>query len=344
MGEEPRSRVASAAKPNLFELQGDPSGFNAAGPGDAEDGPLEVLQPPLTGYQAASEASPIRAFEPQGHMHAVGTSAPDPGRHGRGRKYIEPGDHALFKQEEVAAGQPFPEDMYHNGRQIGRRNIPVVDTVKAHLRTPLQEHECTKPPSNVDMKESVKEWMTTVHSLVVFDESAWAEVELKRKGLHWVVEAIDPRAKTLSREGPSARAIAEKLSMMPVLELRHFGVRFAGMNNIGNIGASKEPERRTKATPGEHNPTMVSFGVHASMNREDRAPQGSAISSQRKEARGSRYIASGRDNFAACAQPSGDSAGHARDTDFASGIERGIGHGKRHIGTQDSMQGVLYGR
>eukprot|EP00929_Paragymnodinium_shiwhaense_P030673 TRINITY_DN17346_c0_g1_i1.p1 TRINITY_DN17346_c0_g1~~TRINITY_DN17346_c0_g1_i1.p1 ORF type:complete len:456 (-),score=92.52 TRINITY_DN17346_c0_g1_i1:101-1468(-) len=355
----PRSEAAAFARK--------PSGMsesvsNGAGGVPHQERPFEVMEPPLAAVdeQAAYDAyaaSPAMAgsddafmaggrrhFERQDHMQDAGTSAPDLGRHGRGRRYIEAADHEVIRQDlgQDAAGQPLPPDF---SKPTGRRYIPVADGIKTQMRTPLQESEYQKPPSNVDMKDSVKEWITTVHNMVLADEDRWErEVELKPRGCQWVLEAHCPRRKTITREGPTARAIAEKLSMMPVAELRHFGLRFAGIGDEYR----KEPVRRSKQAPAENNPTMVSFGVHDAFGREDRAPQGGEISNVRAHpdhALQRRYIASGKDNFAAQAQPSGDSPGHIRDTDFANGIERGIGAGKRHhIGMKDSIRGVLYGQ
>merc|ERR1712046_363652 len=116
---------------------------------------------------------------------------------------------------------------------------------------------------------------------------------------------------------------------MSIQELRHFGLRFGG-------------ERFQPPTVLETNKSLVSLGMHAAMG--DDVAEGaelSALKAYPSDAVQRRYIASGKDNFAACAQPSGDSPGHARDTDFADGIERGIGHGRRYIGTPDSVTAVF---
>jgi len=260
-------------------------------------------------------------------MQDQGTSAPPAaGRHGRGRRYFEPDDHEVIKQD---AGSRAPVDDLRS-KPSGRRNIPVADTIKTHLRTPLQESECSKVPSCTEMKDSIREWLTTCHNMIVADEALWAAVELKPRGCHWVVEAMDERRKTLSREGPNARFIAGKLTMVSVQELRHFGLRFGG-------------EARAKPNALETNRSLVSLGMDAAMGNGEEADKLSCKTTYPSDHVQRRYIASGKDNFAACGQPSGDSAGHAQDTDFADGIERGIGHGRRYIGTHDSVQAVFCG-
>eukprot|EP00913_Durusdinium_trenchii_P016999 g15984.t1 len=55
-------------------------------------------------------------------------------------------------------------------------------------------------------------------------EAKVAKVE--HNGISWVVHTLNLEAVSLSKEGSTAKAIAEKLSTMPMTELRHFGLRF----------------------------------------------------------------------------------------------------------------------
>mmetsp|Transcript_60073 Transcript_60073/g.167610 ORF Transcript_60073/g.167610 Transcript_60073/m.167610 type:complete len:445 (-) Transcript_60073:179-1513(-) len=267
------------------------------------------------------------------HIEDTGVSAPMPERYGRGRRYIEQQDHQVTRYDlEEGAGYTKPR----TGQ--GRRAIQPADNLKDQVWKPVDEIQNLKPPSNVEMKESIQEWVVTVYDMIVYDEGKWAEVEVKPRGNQWVVECFTPQRKTISREGPTARAIAEKMSMMPIAELRHFGVRIA-------TASERPPARREKKTLLEDNPTLVSPGVHNALGRDDRAPAGGDISIARKvpDAVQRRYIASGKDNFQACGQPLSHGRGHAKDTDFKDGMEKAIGQGRRYIGTKDSVHGVLYG-
>jgi hypothetical protein len=271
-------------------------------------------------------------------MQDTGISAPWPERHGRGRRYIEQEDHHVTRADYLDA----PEI---GDRAQGRRSILPVDNVKQHVLKPVEEIQSSKPPTNQEMKEAVKEWLMAVHNMHIFDEVKWAqEVEVKPRGSQWVLETFNPQKQTVGREGPTARAIAEKLSMMPTNELRHFGTRFSGASEA-NATSWREPQRRTKQAPFENNPTLASYGVHHVLGRDDCAPEGGRMSRNRKEPEAvqRRFIASGKDNFASCGQPESHGMGHSQDTDFTQGLERAIGHGRRYIGTKDSVQDTIYG-
>jgi len=56
-----------------------------------------------------------------------------------------------------------------------------------------------------------------------------------------------------------------------------------------------------------------------------------------------RYISSGKDHFDAAEVTEDDapgSHGHIKDRSFLNGLPRGIGHGKRFIGTKDQLFGA----
>lgn len=268
-----------------------------------------------------------------------------PGAQGRGRRYIEHADHQVThdfagmdeqRRQIPAAGQ---------GQGWGRKQIGPEDSVKYQLTKPVEDIEITKPPSNAEMKDAIKEWVVAVHNMVFFDERRWTEeVQVKPGGSHWIVEAVNPQKRTLTREGPTARAIAEKLSMMPIVELRHFGLRFAGKDD-----ASGATSRREKRSPFDDNPTLVSPGVHTMFGQGNRtSTSGTELSWSRQDKLSAvqrRYIASGKDNFESHGRPhdQGEQGLTARDTDFIAGLEKGIGQGKRYIGTKDSVPGVIYG-
>lgn len=267
-----------------------------------------------------------------------GVQVPAGPRHGRGRLYIEAGDHKVTYGEEQVA----PKSV-----ETGRRSIIPFDHMKHQVMRPIEEMERVKPIEDQEMKNAVKEWCETVQTMIIFDYSKWEDVVVKPKGCHWVAEACNERRQSLSREGPSARALAEKLAMMPVAELRFFGLRFAGANEI------RRPEvRPVKGRAQEDNPTLVSPGMHHIMNKEHHGLQGStAMSNARKEpdAVQRRYISSGKAHFDGSTHMPNDPAptelysGRAKGDCFDGGIARGIGRGKRHIEKPDSVSGLFGG-
>jgi len=269
------------------------------------------------------------------HMQDAGTSAPVPDRHGRGRRRIDPMDHQVTRADHEELPCPEP------GTGAGRRHLVPADHLRSDVMRPVEEIKAAKLPTTEDMKDAIKEWMTAVHGMTIFNERLWIEVVVQPRGINWVIEALTEQRKAISREGPTARAIAEKISMMPVAELRHFGARFAGANE------ARAPQHREKRAPFEDNPTLISPGMHNVMGRVSRglqAPTAHELSCSRKDPQDKmrRYIDSGKDHFQGTEVEHGDtpgSHGHTRGTDFHEGLEHGIGHGKRYIGRQDHLFG-----
>lgn len=258
----------------------------------------------------------------------------------RGRMYIEEADHKVTHQDQRAGP---------NVVETGRRLIIPYDHLKEEVMRPVEEIKHPKRIQECEMKDSVKEWMETVQAMIVCDERKWADVEVKPKGCHWVVEAFNDRRQSVGREGPTAKALAEKLAMMPVAELRFFGVRFAAPNEIKRAGA-----RPVKGRPNEDNPTLVSPGVHNALNKDDYGLQGSSVmSSGRKnpETMQRRYIASGKAHFNGsntvpddpdpCALHGRAMTDRSKGDTFDGGIARGIGRGKRHIAKESSVAQIF---
>lgn len=127
------------------------------------------------------------------------------------------------------------------------------------------------------------------------------------------------------------------MAMMPQSDLRFFGVRYAGRYDV-------QPIRRDKHGTFEDNRSLVSPGVQDALDIKGQAG-GTKISCTRKHPEDvqRRYISSGQDHFLHTNIDAGDapgSHGHSKDDDFSDGgLERGMGRGKRYIGTKDHIYG-----
>jgi len=278
-----------------------------------------------------------RHFDVEDHMLSDGVSAPVPAaNHGYGRKHMIPVDHQVTREDgdvdNVTGGE---------GRK-GRKLIIPYDHLKSDVMRPVSDIDPVRVPTTDDMKSAVKDWLITVHSMFVFNETKWdTEVSLEPNGCHWVIEALTQQKRSISREGPSARVIAEKMSMMPPADLHHFGIRFAERND-------PQPPRREKRGTFEDNRSLVSPGVQDALSRDSELQHGipqTLMSSNRKHPEDiqRRYISSGQDHWKQTVITGGDlpgSHGHAKDDDFSDGgLERGMGHGKRFIGSKDHLIG-----
>jgi len=269
------------------------------------------------------------------HMEKFGVSVPVPAPHGYGRRHLIPMDHQVTRAD-YEEQMSLQDDRLQNGQ--GRKLIVPFDHMKCDVLKPLEEIQPVKCPTNSDMKEALKDWLVTVQDMFVFDEGKWAtEVIVEPRGCHWVVEALTQTMKSVSREGPTAKLIAEKLAMMPNSELRYFGLRFAGPND-------PKPIRREKHATEKENRSFVSPGVQDSMSRDCQKGL-QTMSSIRKHPSDPqrRYISSGQDHFLGERVEAGDrpgTHGHAKDDDFDDmGLERGMGKGRRFIGTKDHLFG-----
>lgn len=173
------------------------------------------------------------------------------------------------------------------------------------------------------------------------------------RGNHWVIESLTEQRKTITREGASARLIAEKLSLMTIAELRYFGVRFSSKS------APRPPFHRQKHNSLNVNPTLASQGVHYVLGQQAGVTAGDVVSRKAgstwlSAARPNddetighqkRYIASGKDHFQnsiVLGEDKPGEHGHSKDDDFQDGgLERGIGHGRHYIGTRDHLSGGI---
>lgn len=270
-------------------------------------------------------------------MQDVGTSAPVSDRNGRGRRFISDKDHQVI----VADHQDRLGSEVGRGGQ-GRKAFHIDDHVKNDVWQPIQEITSTRPPTQSDMKEALKEWLVEAHGMMVVDERRWDDAVMQQHGSNWKMQALNEQRRCLHREARTARDLAEKFAMMPTAELRNFGVRFAGKNEI-----APQSVRREKKLTLEENPTLSSPGVDSALGHNaPRRPGGSAqLSTARKHPEDvqRRYIASGKDHFESVETAEGDDPGahgHAKDQSFMDGLPRGIGHGKRRLGTKDQLLGA----
>lgn len=264
------------------------------------------------------------------HMMSDGVSMPDPMRHGQGRRYIQAIDHEAYRQD-------IDDDSTRLVPGQGRKHIIADDHLFSDVMRPVEDIHQPRIPSNEEMKDAIREWIIAEHRMIVANEAKFNDVTVQPRGPNWVIEAFNAQRKTLSREGSSARQIAERLSMMPVAELRHFGIRFATHTEQQILAA------RPKTHHFEANPSFMSPGMYDALGN-NRQGVGPGASDRAKIQLGSRkYLSSGKDHFdstqaGSCEVPG--THGHGKDDDFeGAAIERGIGKGKRFIGTRDHLFG-----
>lgn len=221
-----------------------------------------------------------------GYMQNSGTSVPPTGRHGYGRKFFDQkGQGNLFREAED------PEAAWQTEYANGCRRKPLGPPSQISL-----VHHAAKgqAPSSEALKSELRSVLADLFNVVVADEAKWFEVALEQHGCEWVARALSAEGRSLAREGKSARALAEKFSMTPVLELRQFGLRFAP--------ASKEA---SSVAPGRNNLSMISPGICSILTDEikpsaPREAQLVDVSNARRDPEDyqRRYVAAGhQDNF-----------------------------------------------
>jgi len=273
----------------------------------------------------------------ESHMQDTGVSAPPVDRFGRGRRYIEEEDHQVLALGPMPVGGD-DEVFEHSHGRHGRRAFPQEDHLKSTIMQPPEDASNNRALDPEEVKNQVREVLAQAHGVHVCDELRWKEVFVERNGRHWKIQAFTEQRRGLSRDGASARQLAEKLASAPTGELKHFGVRVGG--TPAAVGGS--PSHRVKGSPFEDNPTLVSPGVDGVLGTQPRL-QGSAydMSHVRKdpESMSRRYIASGKDNWESGQVASHGPRGDARDTAFCDGLERGIGHGRRKFDRNDHLLG-----
>mmetsp|Transcript_108709 Transcript_108709/g.307471 ORF Transcript_108709/g.307471 Transcript_108709/m.307471 type:complete len:200 (+) Transcript_108709:53-652(+) len=157
-------------------------------------------------------------MEPPPHMISAGVSAPDPPRHGRGRKPIEVADHL---NSHIGGGPPESLPRPYRG------HIVPVDHLKAHsvLEGAGGAAGGGRPATPGEVKGAVRGLLAS-GGLRVYNEAAWGEVEVLAKGTAWGLCAITPQGKELTCEG-TARKIVDKLASTPIQDLRAYGILFA---------------------------------------------------------------------------------------------------------------------
>jgi len=157
------------------------------------------------------------------HMVDSGTSISYAGRHGYGKRHVKaPRDEVsldLSHSNEVLDDRLWgPNGPIARGPSPSRRDL-------THTTWQCDTDE-VKIVSASEIKSSIQEWLAEMHGLIVTDAKKWDEVKVEHKGMSWSVHTLNLEAVSLSKEGSTAKGIAEKLSTMPMTELRHFGLRF----------------------------------------------------------------------------------------------------------------------
>eukprot|EP00440_Ansanella_granifera_P044579 gb/GFBE01048313.1/.p1 GENE.gb/GFBE01048313.1/~~gb/GFBE01048313.1/.p1 ORF type:complete len:305 (+),score=45.52 gb/GFBE01048313.1/:1-915(+) len=273
------------------------------------------MRPLEAGHGGAQPASSGRRYIGcEDHMQDVGTSAPFYGRHGQGRRPgAEDQLHGDFSSppppHQGLWGQSGPLPRGPNPRQFAQTSV--------HGPAPARDEAAAEAslPKPADMKSSMEEWLSDVFGVVIADKRKWDQVVVEEHGSYWACHALNLQGISLAREGPSARALAEKLSTMPLAELRHFGLRF-------NAAGSQEMQGKNRSlqSPGVH----MAFGSKATPDGAAYGIDGGVSCTRRDpEEMGRRYIASGQDHFNGLCQ---------------SGVDAQHG-GRRFIGTRDHLAG-----
>eukprot|EP00397_Hematodinium_sp_SG-2012_P032325 GEMP01034410.1.p1 GENE.GEMP01034410.1~~GEMP01034410.1.p1 ORF type:complete len:536 (+),score=102.58 GEMP01034410.1:93-1700(+) len=262
------------------------------------------------------------------HMISEGVAQGDQ-THGRGRRYLLSADHMI--DEGTAQVEKIPIS--------GRRHAIPIDHLFTEVLAPMTSADKQAIVAPEEMRAAIREWLTHEHlNMKIVDEKKWNEVEILPKGTRWLCSSINHRAETISREGSTAQHIAEKLSQMPISVLRFFGVRFRRQD---------EPKSPPMSTRGLRNPSLVSPGVCDAFSQSPVGDESTTIPFNRESAEGRRYISSGYDHFNQMnLREATDyrTYGHPRTSTYVDGLDRGIGHGVRHIAKNSHFKdGVALG-
>lgn len=305
-------------------------GRDVAEPSEVEE-PVEAFEQAAVEQGHVMRSAGLQYYDYGTHMQDAGTSAPIPAQHGRGRRFIPEPDHYAVSCEQE-------DDWWYNSN-TGRKAFIPTDNLKSQVLKPFEEIEPQKPVSGEDVKDAIREWLTDVHSIAVVDERKWNDVRVVQHGSHWVVEALTRQRKSISREGPSAKGLAEKFSLMSPGDLLFFGIRHVGKDECNRL------RHREKKLSMSHNPTLVSPGVHYAVGNEcsKQGPEVMSCSRKETEDKMRRYIASGKSHFVGTeigdAKAPGQT-GHAMGSSKRDAFEEVIGHGRRHITAQDNLFGA----
>jgi len=237
------------------------------------------------------------------HMVDSGTSISYAGRHGYGKRHVKaPRDEVsldLSHSNEVLDDRLWgPNGPIARGPSPSRRDL-------THTTWQCDTDE-VKIVSASEIKSSIQEWLAEMHGLIVTDAKKWDEVKVEHKGMSWSVHTLNLEAVSLSKEGSTAKGIAEKLSTMPMTELRHFGLRF--------VTPTKEAPQKENGEP------FLSAGPHPGRLKVEDGAAGLSEPKNLEDSR-KRYIASGKDSFKVLCQS---------QVDAPQG-------GKRFIGTRDNL-------
>lgn len=178
-----------------------------------------------------------------------GTSVSYAGRHGYGKRHVKaPGDEVsldLFHGN----GEPHDDRLWGPNGPVARGPSPSRRDV-THTTWQGDTPEA-KVVSASEMKSALEEWLAELFGLVVTDAKKWEEVKVQHNGISWAVHTLNLEAVSLSKEGSTAKGLAEKLSTMPMTELRHFGLRFVTPAKEGTV-ATENNDMEPFLSEGPH--------------------------------------------------------------------------------------------
>lgn len=253
-----------------------------------------------------------RAMGGRDHMINYGTAKPDP-------------DHAYGqrRQDYITSNECLRHEGYELDEPVhlgGRKHATPVDHLFTEVLAPWNPGELNVKVTPDDMRSALREWLVSEYGMKISSQEKWEEVEIAPTGTHWVASCLTSHGRTLSRDGATAQQISLKLSQMPLAELRFFGIRFRHQN---------EPRSPKPSPRGLRNPSLVSPGVGNAMGQAISGPEWG-----KEQVEGRKYISSGKSHWEY--MNLGEKAeelpeGHPRNSWCQDGIERGIGHGRRHI-------------
>ncbi|CAJ1455152.1 unnamed protein product [Effrenium voratum] len=256
---------------------------------DQIDQDVRVLWPAMLPREAAHGG----ALPPSGgrryigceeHMLDAGTSVPFAGRHGYGRRHNQRAQETLDLSDQPDA--ELDDRLWGSHGPVPRGPSPRVAADAWKGPSEAESYEAPRAPSTAEMKGAVEEWLREVYGIHVVDPKRWDQVMIGMNGSYWVVRALDLQAVSLTREGATAKHVAEKLSLMRMTELRHFGLQ--------NVSPVAEVCEKPTLTPNLRSP-----GVHHILGTREANAESPGLSSSRPnpEELGKRKVQAGKESM-----------------------------------------------
>ncbi|CAK9100179.1 unnamed protein product [Durusdinium trenchii] len=237
------------------------------------------------------------------HMLDSGTSVSFAGQHGYGKRHVKaPQEESL---DLFNRNGDVDDRLWGRNGPVARGPSPRRREV-THTTWQGQDSPEAKVVSRFEMKSSIEECLAEMFGITVADAKKWEEAKVEHNGISWVVHTLNLEAVSLSKEGSTAKAIAEKLSTMPMTELRHFGLRFMVPEKEVKEAEDVQPFQSQGVPPGRSKVAAGAAGLTEQRSLEE----------SRK-----RYISSGKDSFKILCQS---------QVDAPQG-------GRRFIGTRDNL-------